>query len=369
MAVKNKSYPKKLTPLDYNGLNRESLSPNSPWFENFSYLWLKAFESSSDMISVIDNNHRIVAVNSAMAKAMGCDPEDAVGKQCFQMVHGTEEPHIGCPYHKILEGHNEHQSEIYEKLLNLWLQVRVIPLRDENQELLGCIHMTRDITQQKKAEQARRESEERYHHLSEATMEGVLLSDGTKIIASNQVLADMLGHSVEALIGVNILQFIPPHHQKKVIDLLRNKMVGIHYFECKRKNGSFFPVEAHSRILTFNGKDVFQAAIRDLTEEKRIEKERAQHNRLQGVLEMAGAVCHEINQPLMALQGFLELLALKIDMTEDISKDMTKLTEQISRMKKLTHKLMNITKYETKEYATGKKIIDIDQAAHKDITS
>jgi len=100
---------------------------------------------------------------------------------------------------------------------------------------------------------------------------------------------------------------------------------------------------------------------KDLTERKQVEQEQLQHEKLQGVLEMAGAVCHEMNQPLMAISGYSELLLMEITADDPIKEKIVNITNQVDRLGKITQKLMGITKYETKEYLKG-KIIDIDKS-------
>ncbi len=336
-------------------------------FNDFARLWQLAFNASDDMISVLDMRHRIIAVNQAMADAMGCTPEEAVGHHCYHLLHRTETPPMACPHKALMEDGHSHQSEIYEERLDVWLLVSVTPLLDANNELAGSIHIARDITQQKRSEQAHRESEERYHHLSEATVEGVLLSEDSTIIAANQVLADMMGYSVKEMIGMNIVKFVAPGHRDRLVRSLRDRRAGAHTFDCIRKDGTIFSIESHTRAISYKGTMVYQTAIRDLTEQKRIENERTQHERMRGVLEMAGAVCHEINQPLMALQGFMEILASRLQSKEDSAPHIQRMDEQIERIRKLTHKMMHITKYETKDYAGGERIIDIEQSAPEDI--
>jgi len=87
----------------------------------------------------------------------------------------------------------------------------------------------------------------------------------------------------------------------------------------------------------------------------------AEKEKLQGVLEMAGAVCHELNQPLMAISGYSELLLM--DMPEDKiqHKSLKKIKQQVDRVGDITKKLMCITRYKTKSYL-NKNIIDINAA-------
>ncbi|MEJ2725735.1 MAG: hypothetical protein P8175_14045, partial [Deltaproteobacteria bacterium] len=88
-----------------------------------------------------------------------------------------------------------------------------------------------------------------------------------------------------------------------------------------------------------------------------------QREKLQGVLEMAGAVCHELNQPMQIVLTCSEILLLSVPKEDPAFRRIQALTEQITRMGEITWKLMRITKYETKEYAGAAKIIDIDRAS------
>ena len=90
----------------------------------------------------------------------------------------------------------------------------------------------------------------------------------------------------------------------------------------------------------------------------------AEKEKFQGVVEMAGAICHELNQPMQIISGYSELLLM--DMPEESIQyaNIEKIKSQIDRMGAITKKLMRITKYETMNYLAG-KIIDIDKASTK----
>ncbi len=92
-----------------------------------------------------------------------------------------------------------------------------------------------------------------------------------------------------------------------------------------------------------------------------IEKEK-----LQGILEMAGAVCHELNQPLQVVSGISELLTMDIQENNPLYKKMALIKEQTERMGEITLKLAKITSYETKDYLEG-KIVDIDKSSKEDM--
>jgi len=104
------------------------------------------------------------------------------------------------------------------------------------------------------------------------------------------------------------------------------------------------------------------AVLSDLTEKNRAARHRIQKEKLEGVLETAGAVCHEFNQPLQAISGYTELMAMKLA-DHEASAYIHKLTAQIERMRDITDKLQGVTRYETKDYAGDTKIIDIHKAS------
>jgi PAS domain S-box-containing protein len=101
----------------------------------------------------------------------------------------------------------------------------------------------------------------------------------------------------------------------------------------------------------------------DLTEKNRAARDRLQKEKIQGVLETAGAVCHEFNQPLQALMGYTEMALAGAASGENEADLLPRILEQVARMAQLTDKLQNITRYETMQYADRTQIIDIHKAS------
>lgn len=127
-----------------------------------------------------------------------------------------------------------------------------------------------------------------------------------------------------------------------------------------KKGSSTFP--AHIRL---NSADVSNpmawtiATFTDISQRKAAEEEKVERERLQGVLEMAGAVCHEINQPLQAIMGYSELLLVASESEEAKEKNISSIKNQAYRLGTITRKLSNITRYRTVEYPGNTKIVDI----------
>jgi len=95
---------------------------------------------------------------------------------------------------------------------------------------------------------------------------------------------------------------------------------------------------------------------------RRAERDRLERERLQGVLEMAGAVCHELNQPMQVLCVYCERSLKHIVEDNPLGGHLKGIVEKIDHMALIVRKLELIASYETKAYIEGKRIIDIDKA-------
>ena len=104
------------------------------------------------------------------------------------------------------------------------------------------------------------------------------------------------------------------------------------------------------------------ARIKSALTQKKLTERLFMEERLSGVLEMAGAVSHEMNQPLQAVSGISDLMLLDISEDNPLYEHIRKIKDQIIRMGDITRKLMSITTYKTKDYVGDVKIIDIDKA-------
>jgi CheY-like chemotaxis protein len=106
------------------------------------------------------------------------------------------------------------------------------------------------------------------------------------------------------------------------------------------------------------------ARVKSVLHHKKLEKKLLEEEKLSGVLEMAGAICHELNQPMQVVSGYSELLMMDMEDKDKLAYSYIKMVkEQADKMGSITRKLMRITKYETQDYIEGGKIIDINKAA------
>lgn len=89
----------------------------------------------------------------------------------------------------------------------------------------------------------------------------------------------------------------------------------------------------------------------------------SERERFKGALEMAGAVCHELNQPLQSVSGFSELIMMELSEDHPLYGQLTHIKDGVARIADLTRKIMRITRYQSKPYLSSGKIFDIEKGS------
>ena len=107
------------------------------------------------------------------------------------------------------------------------------------------------------------------------------------------------------------------------------------------------------------------AVFQDLTTRKKAEMESLLREKLAGAIETAGAVCHEMNQPLQSLLTRLELLQLKLSGNQYTGQDLKIMLENLERITGITSRLLKITAYETTDYVGKTRILDLHKSSAK----
>lgn len=130
--------------------------------------WQITFDSIPDLVSILDKDFRLVNVNKTYEKTYRTSIDELKGKKCSEVFHQTHCPLSNCPHEKSMRTGETASEVIFEPTLNLFLESTTSPLFDENGELLGTVHVAKDVTGRKKSEAELREYEE---HLEELVAE------------------------------------------------------------------------------------------------------------------------------------------------------------------------------------------------------
>ncbi len=114
--------------------------------------WENTFDAIADMVMLLDNEHQILRVNKAVAKALNTTKESLVGKKCYKAIHGQNHPIRKCPLVHTMKTLDAHTAEITETALGGTFICSTSPIVDREGKLAGYTHTLKDITKAKRLE-------------------------------------------------------------------------------------------------------------------------------------------------------------------------------------------------------------------------
>ncbi len=147
--------------------------------------WSRTFDAITDFVAVIDAQFHIRRVNRSMAAFLGMSPEALVGRRCFEVMHQRECPWPSCPHFEMLNRGEAVTLEVMDPHIGVPLLVTASPILGDDGELLGSIHVARDISLAKQAERdIQRINQElnALHHLSRRALESLTIAEVSDLV-------------------------------------------------------------------------------------------------------------------------------------------------------------------------------------------
>jgi PAS domain S-box-containing protein len=114
--------------------------------------WQTTFDSINDMVSIQDRDYKIIRLNKAYADAVGMKMQDIIGRPCHQVVHNAASHILNCPHHRTIETKKAMTQEVFEPRLGAYLEVSTSPIFDKAGEVIGSVHIAKNISERKRAE-------------------------------------------------------------------------------------------------------------------------------------------------------------------------------------------------------------------------
>jgi PAS domain S-box-containing protein len=245
-------------------------------------------------LAFVDRSRRIVRVNAALASMIGRAPGEMSGAPVSEILE-----HLGSEAEPAMQ----RVLETGEALENVEMRgdlgvlpgdageapkrgavrhflVSFCPVRAEKGEVFGASVVVLDITSRKQAEQAQRDSEERYRRIVETAEEGIWVLDGGGLTTfANDRMAAMLGYTPEEMMGRHMNSFMDEEAIRAAERNFERRRLGIreqHDFRFQRKDGTdLWAIVSTNPILTDDGRFLGALGmITDITWRKQAEKEK-----------------------------------------------------------------------------------------------
>lgn len=237
-------------------------------------------------VIITDPERRIEWVNEGFERITGYALEEVHGKVPGRILQGEETSPETIAYIRRQLSRNEgFTTEIvnYRKSgEKYWVRIEVQPLLNESGQLTGYMAIETDVTKQRLAERALRESEARARAILETTVDGVVTIDVHGTIESfNSAAESIFQYRSEEVLGHNVKVLMPSPYVEEhdsyltaYLETGRRKIIGIgREVVGRRKDGSTFPMELSVSEVPLGERIIFTGIIRDITERRRLEQE------------------------------------------------------------------------------------------------
>ena len=180
-----------------------------------------AFMNAAVGITLVTPDGIYREVNPAMARILGYEPQELVGKKVADFTHPEDLEKRAKFLDDLLSGRipwgEQERRFIHKDGSTVWVKIWASVQRDSSGNPLHFISLVQDITAQKRAEDALRESEERYRNLVEMLPEGLWVQRNGIILYVNPAMVSLLGASrEEELLGRSIYDFVHPESMASV---------------------------------------------------------------------------------------------------------------------------------------------------------
>jgi two-component system NtrC family sensor kinase len=268
--------------------------------------WVYTFDSIGDPIVVHDNEGRIMRGNLRLANLLGRDCVSVVGRSVSDLFSPRAAAFKICPYCEGCAGDADSPDP--------WLQGYFLAsnstFSDPAGKKLGTIHVLKDITERKRAE-------EKYRDLVASVQEGVFITTSQgRFLDFNDALMRITGYdNRDELMSVDIAQtlYVNPQDRERLKKLLQeHSAVSDFEFEIRRKDGELRTVSESSTAIRDSAGNVtaYQGFLLDVTERRRAEQEIRRRNR-----------------ELLVLNSIAETLVSSLDLHDSLHRTLRQIVE------------------------------------------
>lgn len=346
-------------------------------------LLLKLIDTIPDLIFYRDLDGTFQACNQAYAKYADKPINEIIGQNLYGVLKKEEADRYIELDRLVIESGTSHQTDLQlqhpDGSLRTYDTVRT-PLRDYQGHITGVAGICRDITEKEHLRTLAQNKEHEYRSLLEASPDPIVVYDlQGKASYANQTFVEKFGWTLEEC-SDRKTGFVPEENLQETFEMLHKVKRGENFsnVESQRvtKNGDKITVSISGAVYQ-DLKGSLQGNIitlRDMTQQKKIEAQLQQAQKMEAVGALAGGIAHDFNNLLTAIQGHISIIQLKTELEPLLEKKFSRIEKIIARGANLTKQLLGFArggKYQIEILDLNRVIddsLELFARTHKELT-
>lgn len=299
----------------------------------------------------VDENGKFVFANATFARWVGHDIRTLLDTSTLH-TYLAEAPKNAAPYDLIDNGGARQVVELQMKgaggkTFLASVNQAVVHENDGRVRTRGVVH---DLTSEREMRQALKASEDRFERFFEEAPLGIVLIDQERVIQDiNAEFATMLGKSVFELEGKPLEELILEEERTELFAAIsrleQGAQMGTALDVTLKKDGDDLMTQLHARRFR-EGEDIVLHFI-DRSEQKSLEQQFVQSQKMQAIGQLAGGVAHDFNNLLTAIIGFCDLLLLRHKPGDPSFSDINQIKQNSNRASNLVRQLLAFSRQQT----------------------
>jgi two-component system, NtrC family, sensor kinase len=182
-----------------------------------------------------------------------------------------------------------------------------------------------------------------------------------RIVLANRAFVEARGRTEGDILGSDYLALCPEVHQPSLVEqALASGEPASLSMRMKSNQGPHWCERSVTPMRDGQGRvEYVIEVIRDITDQRRLAQELAQRSKLEGVIELAGTVAHEINSPLFAALGTAQLMEADLESGSELAEDLATVIRNLKTIGEMTRKMTTMTGYRHRKYVGQTKIVEL----------
>ncbi len=310
---------------------------------------------------IVDAGENIIYWSQGAERIYGMPAHKAIGLHVFEALpEWRSQARLETALNESLQAgveqelHSVKQRGDNKKLI---LDIKFVPLLNEEKKLLGCSVLLHDVTELKSRESELHRYEQYFENiLNDAADAIILLNENDRITLWNKAAEMVFGHNESEVFGKTLSIIMPDAKQAgnelaRMDRLVREKgVIRHHRFQAVARDGRAVLVEITRTALRNQHNDFIGSSVilRDITQQEQLRQQVFQSEKLSAVGTLAAGIAHEVGTPLTSISSLAQILQMKTD-NQEFKEKLALIQQSIDRISRTVRTLVDFSRPATEK--------------------